>query len=204
MVRTFSVSELKKVVEHRVFPAAWQERAKVALCELNTREVSTKPMFVYAMISRADEPGEYLLTFMCFDEARDLRGLRIKERQENAGEAIGSITEDYPIFVDYLESWTLERRVIPVTIRQAGQRKDEGLWLEYENRCLRAVVERVLASKHKRSVTTTPRDRVSIRGMPPLCMSLPEPNHVTVQICAYDKTGRESTWINVDYWPYND
>jgi hypothetical protein len=86
IVGTFAVSKLEEVAGSSAFPARYQERAKAALLELKTQEVGSEPMFIYARISRGDEPNEYCLAFMCFDEARDLRGIRVREQHGNAGE----------------------------------------------------------------------------------------------------------------------
>lgn len=125
--RPKAIVDLTRIAERHWIPEH-QERAKAALLELRNTVVDTKPIFVYAMLVFED-PNEFRLWFMCFDEGRDLRGIRLREQHEDVKGIVTTLEEDYPIFLDLPKSWTVDQRPIRVRIRDAHQRKDELSWL---------------------------------------------------------------------------
>jgi len=195
-VAVFAVSELERMLQRDYLPLRYRERARAALREFNSKEPNTVPIFVYAILTYGNDPNYDTLGVMCFDKDRDLQGIRIREQLRDSQGALTAIEEDYPIFVGSLESWSLERRVISFAVRDSGQRKDEKRWLEYENRWLKVLVREAVAAKRKQSAPVADGN-LSVRDMPPLYVSVPDPNRVDVQMRAYDKAGNESEWIEV-------
>jgi hypothetical protein len=193
--RPKAIADLTRIAERHWLPEQ-QERAKAALLELRNTVVDTKPIFVCAMLAFED-PNEFRLWFTCFDEGRDLRGIRLREQQEDVKGIVTTLEEDYPIFLDLPKSLTVEQRLIPVRIRDAHQRKDELSWLRYENYRLNALIQETLA-KDKRNASGTALRQMPDMEMPPIYVSIPDPNRVRVEICAYDRAGQKSDWIEVD------
>jgi hypothetical protein len=192
--RLKAIVDLTRIAERHWLPEQ-QERAKAALLELRNTVVDSKPIFVHAMLV-FDDPNQFLLWFVCFDEGRDLRGIRLREQHEDVKGIVTTLEEDYPIFLDLPKSWTVEQRPIPVRIRDAHQRKDELSWLRYENYRLNALIQETLA-KDKRSASGTALQQMPDMEMPPIYVSIPDLNHVRVEVCAYDRAAHKSDWIEV-------
>lgn len=66
----------------------------------------------------------------------------------------------------------------------------------YENYRLNALIQETLA-KDKRSASGTALQQMPDMEMPPIYVSIPDPNHVRVEICAYDRAAHKSDWIEV-------
>ncbi len=192
--RPKAIADLTRIAERHWLPEQ-QERAKAALLELRNTVVDTKPIFVHTMLTFED-PNEFRLWFMCFDEGRDLRGIRLREQHEDVRGIVTTLEEDYPIFLDLPKSWTVDQRPIRVRIRDAHQRKDELSWLRYENYRLNALIHKTLA-KDKQSASGSALQQMPDMEMPPIYVSIPDPNRVRVDICAYDRAGHRSDWIEV-------
>ena len=195
--RAASVASLEGIVKPG-YPVECQTRAKAALAELSSQGADSKPMFVMA-IAMYEGPGKFFLRVKCFDEGRDLRGIRLREQWVDANGVTQTLEEDYPVFCVFwyrLRSSTVEARAIPAHLREHDQRKDDLSWLTYENYVLNASIERALETGEPVMSTRSFRDKL-LGDMPPIYMSDPHRDRVCVQVCAYDREGRESEWIDV-------
>jgi hypothetical protein len=130
-------------------------------------------------------------------EYRDLIGLRVKERHVDVNGTTFTIEEDYPVWIDsspaYSPSW--DDNSVDVHFRQ---RKDEKRWRKY----LEDVrMRRELAAKNKEAQNTgEPIFEIETKKMeiPPVWMSVPEPNKVRVFVSVYDKSGNESEPVEIE------
>jgi len=136
------------------------------------------------------------LTLIVHEGDHDLYGLRIKEQYTDANGTTITIQEDYPVWIDspYGPSWNSNR--VPVGFRR---HKNQKLWQEYLAH-VRAHQE--WANKKKQAGQHDDIDALDIKvrkeEMPPVWISVPEPNQVRVFVSVYDKAGNESDSIEVE------
>lgn len=136
------------------------------------------------------------LTLIVHEGDHDLYGLRIKEQYTDANGTTITIQEDYPVWIDspYGPSWNSNR--VPVGFRR---HKNQKLWQEYLAH-VRAHQE--WANKKKQAGQQDDIDALDIKvrkeEMPPVWISVPEPNQVRVFVSVYDKAGNESDSIEVE------
>ena len=108
------------------------------------------------------------------------------------------IEEDYPIYVAWARTPIFDPTAIPVEVRVQGKQKDERLWRDYMIRALDDVVRRQVDERltdYKR--LKLPPDKEMLDAMPPVYMSVPEPNKVRVVVSVYDRAGNESEGIEL-------
>lgn len=174
------------------------KRAKVALSKLKNGVLDTKPIILHASlewIEPNDDPGLFLTYF---DEDSDLRGLRIKEQYVDPNGMTKILEEDYPLFVNALDGLIWESARFPVQFRDKNQRKDKLLWLECVNKNLDGLIRKYIDKKQQddpasfvRKVTWKEED------MPPVYVSVPDPNVLNVFISIYDRSGNESERVEL-------
>jgi len=196
----FTVGRLTEVVTRSENPAA-QERAKSALAQLNNGIVDTTPILIGAGLG-ADGSGEIHLGVTCFDEDEDLRGLRIKERHADPNGGTQVIDELYPVFASYYTSPPYVAPAYSVRIRTADQRKDESAWKDYMISVLDELI-RWSVQKERTNIEDAVSKAPPKPTMPPVWISIPEPNQVRVSISAYDRAGHESESIDVEVASYS-
>jgi hypothetical protein len=106
-----AIADLTDIVDRRVFPIDFQRRASMALLKLKNETLDTQPIVIFGVLM--SEANETDLMVKCFDEGRDLRGIRIRERQTDANGVVTTLEEDYPVYIDQVKSPTLEDRPFP-------------------------------------------------------------------------------------------
>lgn len=172
-------------------------RAKAALSKLKNGILDTEPILILAIIG-FPEPNVPALNVIYFDEDRDIRGLRIKEEYIDPNGTTTTLEEDYPVFVNALDTLISEHVMFLIQIRDKHQRKDRCLWLEYANRNLDALIRKYLDKRqHDWGDTITRGVPWKEKDMSPVYISVPDPNRVQVFISIYDRAGNESESIKL-------
>jgi hypothetical protein len=171
------------------------KRAKVALAKLKNGVPDPEPILISSVIGRPEGMGP-LLNVVCFDEERDLRGLRVKEQYVDPNGKTTTLEEDYPVFVNALRPFILECVAYPIHIRDKGQRKDKCLWLEYANWNLDGLIRLYVDERQDNGKEPSPREVPKVET-PPIYISVPDPNRVQVLMSAYDRAGHESESIQL-------
>lgn len=158
--------------------------------------VDSKPVLKLARLETLDFDYSSL-HFKIDGEYRDMAGLRVKEHHVDVNGTTFTIEEDYPVWIDsppiYSPSW--QDSSINVHFRQY---KNEKQWKRYlEDIQMR----RELASKNKEAqdagepVFDIETERMEI---PPVWLSVPEPNKVRVFVSVYDCAGNESKAVEIE------
>jgi len=177
--------------------AGVRTRAKAAQARLQNGTLDRNPILIYARLGLPDGNQPKLFP-TSFDEDEDLRGLRIIEEHLDPNGKSTLIEEDYPIYVAWARTPIFDPTAIPVEVRAEGKRKDERLWRDYIIRALDDVVRRQVDERltdYKR--LKLPPDKEMLDAMPPVYMSVPEPNKVRVVVSVYDRAGNESEGIEL-------
>jgi len=191
-----AVTSLTNMADKNMAPDLGK-RAKAALSKLKNGVLDTEPNLILAIIG-FPKPSEPALNIIYFDEDRDIRGLRVKEQYIDPNGMTTTIEEDYPLFVNALDTLISEHTMFPIRIRDKNQRKDRCLWLEYANLNLDELIRKYLDKKqHVGDDTFTRGVLWKEKEMPPVYISVPDPNKVQVFISIYDRAGNESESIKL-------
>jgi len=170
-------------------------RAEAALLKLKNGVLDIRPILIAAGIGFSESNLTPLLGITSFDEDRDLRGLRIKEKYVGPN-ATTTLEEDYPVFVNALKPFILETKIYPIQIRDRHQCKDICLWSEYVNWNLDELI-REYVDKREHDDKRPARLDLPWKETPPIYMSVLDPNRVHVFVSVYDRAGNESNSIKL-------
>ena len=88
-----------------------------------------------------------------------------------------------------------------VKLRSAGRRKDENAWKDYTIAVLEDLVCKFVYDGPVDEPVKLPPSETLTRMMPPIWMSLPEPNQVRVFVSAYDRRERKSEAVELHVSP---
>lgn len=170
--------------------------AKTALTKLENGSLDTEPILLMAAIGISDLNNQPQVDIIYFDENNDLRGLRIKEHYIDSNGLMTILEEDYPVFVNRLNTPTTNSEYFTIHFRDKNQCKDEHLWLEYVNRNLDELI-RLNIDKRQSDTLDTHLKNLPFEKTPPIYISIPDPNKVQVEISVYDREGNESDSIEL-------
>ena len=189
---------LASLAKKTELPSDIINRAKTALTKLENGSLDTEPILLMAAIGISDlnNQPQADIDIIYFDENNDLRGLRIKEHYIDSNGLTTSLEEDYPVFVNTLNTPFTNSAYFPVHFRDKNQRKDEYLWLEYVNRNLDGLI-RLNIDERQSDTLDTHLKNLPFEKMPPIYISIPDPNKVQVEISVYDREGNESDRIEL-------
>jgi hypothetical protein len=113
-------------------------------------------------------------------EDKDLLGLGVVERFKDGTER----SEEYPVYVHAGSTRVVRPGIIPVYLRDEGQQKDESRWEEY-----------VRGDKIDKWSMGHTGGRYYLDTLPPVYVSLPDPNKVDVLVYLYDRRGNKSSLV---------
>lgn len=159
-----------------------KQRTELALSKWQNGRLDREPILLWAQLGKPIGMDTKDLTFLTFDEDKDIVGFGIVEESVDANGLSTTLTEEYKTTGTgpYPPDETVQGFAFKVQIRDGGQRKDEQRWNEY--------------LKAKSRDVNTKGDRIS-EGRPPIWISIPEPNHVDVYLYVYDRQGHKSERI---------
>lgn len=161
----FGVEGLQKRLDKCKYPKDITQRWEMAIKLWKNNTCDPIPILIYAVILKDDE--NVLRMCMYFsDEDRDVVGFGIREAHKTEGGKNQIIEETYPIFEHSSPPavWICQ---FPVEERIGGMRKDKELWRHYT-------------------------EDSSAEVLPPIIVSIPDPNNVDVWVWIYDRAGNKS------------
>lgn len=171
-----------------------RQRAKLAISNWQDGVMDPEPFLIDAAIktSRVEDGERMFLTLVIYDEDFDYVGCVIEEEHVDSNDVRTTLVEKYPIFT-HLDCNVVRFCLVPVLELDENQRKHEEQWQKYVNtprQQLRKEYMRRLKKKYWWRDT-----------LPPVWLSIPEPNKVYVRLGAYDRAGHQSEQINLVYEP---
>lgn len=175
-------------------------RVKTALAQLNDGVRDDMPFLVSVNLGCTDQ-NEPKLFFTCLDAGRNLRGILVREERRDPNGITTTLQERYPLYIAWPEMEILAIHMFPVTIRNAGQHKDEDAWKDYAIVTLEDLVRKFVYNGPVDEVIRLPPSETIDRKMPPIRISLPDASQVRVFVSVYDREGHESEAIQVDTSP---
>ena len=126
------------------------------------------------------------LAVILYDEDKDVLGLGVHEQYTDPNGRRSERLEEYPLFV-HRQVWedVVHARSIRVHIRDAGQQKDSQAWEAYVRG------EEMNRERVGKSVSYYEET------LPPVWISAPDPNRVSVNMYLYDRQGHKSAEVEV-------
>ncbi|MBW7990191.1 MAG: hypothetical protein FVQ84_09280 [Planctomycetes bacterium] len=155
-----------------------------ALSKWQNQTVDPEPILLTGDLSKSRGHEHMYLGFITFDEDMDVYGLGINEVYTDVNSMKVSLTEEYPAFVHRMKPEVLDFRLFPVQIRDAGQRKNEQQWDKY-------------VKGEGIDVNEVRELNLWRATLPPVWVSIPEPNGVNVYVYIYDRAGNKSDPIKL-------
>jgi len=161
-----------------------EQRVELALSKWQNGRLDSEPILLSAALGKPVGRETGRLSFYTFDEDKDIVGFGIVEEYTDSNGSRTTLTEEYETTEkrQYPRDEAVQSFIVRVEIRDAGQRKDEQRWNEY----LEAKPDDVDARGDLAPAGET------LPAMPPIWISIPEPNHVDVRIYTYDQQGHKS------------
>lgn len=182
---------LDQRMKHPKSPNITRRRAMLAKSRWENGIVDPQPFLVEAILVKFEGFDEIYLTLTILDEDQDVIGFAIKEEQIGADSVFKTLYERYPVFIFCLPFITCDVHLVPIQIRTKQQQKDEGLWRKYLDLDYEELYKNYTKERARSDDTAYP-EVFWEETLPPVWLSIPEPNKVDVWIWVYDKTGNKS------------
>lgn len=160
-----------------------EQRTRLALSRWQNGVIDHEPILLYASASRSSRAYSATLSLMAYDEDKDLLGIVVEEEPSDANGA--PLSEYYPVYAHLRQLDTADTRSIGIHLRGKGDRKDEARWEEY------------VRSKEIEETALKRNARYYMDSMPPVYITVPEPNGVAVWIRLYDGAGNQSARVRI-------
>jgi len=166
-----------------------EQRVETALSKWQNGRLDREPIMLSAQLAKPIGMETKNLAFFTFDEDKDIVGFGIIEEYADVNGLRTTLTEEYKTTGNgpYPPDEAVQAFVFQVQIRDAGQRKDVQQWNEYLEAKLRDV----------ETGRELPPVGKAWHIMPPIWISIPEPNRVDVYVYVYDRQGHKSERIRV-------
>ena len=176
------LKHLKEEAKRKGYSAV-EQRYELAISKWKNRTVDREPILIDAGLGKSIVLP-VLVGLITFDEDMDVFGIGINEECADVNGIKTTLTEEYPAFVHRMKPEMLDLRLFPVQIRDAGQRKNTQRWDEYvKGEGIDVNDVRVLICWRE--------------TLPPVWVSIPEPNTVDVYVYIYDQAGHKSNPIKL-------
>ena len=187
---------LTDIIKTTDLPVHVRNRAEFAISQWQNDVVDCKPILVNAVLGKPQEVDKVLLALIIFDEDKDTVGFVIKEEYVNSSGVKTTLEEDYPAYVHCLPFAVVDAHWVAVQIRDKHQQKDEQLWNEYVSTDFEQLVNEYIQSNNF-SIESFYPGRFWEDTLPPVWVSISEPNKVDVWVWVYDKAGNRSEAVRL-------
>jgi hypothetical protein len=152
-----------------------KERARLALSRWQDQAINPEPILFWADLSRPVTA----LAINFFDEDMDVIGFGIEEHHIDPNGTKQVLTEEYPAFVHFQWPDVGILKIVPIHVRDAGQQADTKKWDDYAKG---VGIDMNLEMSREYWKET----------LPPVWVSIPEPNVTDVCVYVYDRAGHKS------------
>ena len=181
-----------------------RDRAQQAIANYTNSTIEPEPYLLYARILEdAPGPERNELDVAVLDEDKDLLGFGVKEELKDPDGNVHILEEEYPAFVHYQGLATVNVYTIPFFTRTNEQRKNEKIWADYVEMDFDTKMEQIKLPNSSRGWFAD-MEEYNIRlyelwekSLPPIWISIPDPNKLTVWVYVYDKAGHKSNSVKL-------
>ena len=172
------------------------QRLRLAISKWQNGVVDPEPILIRGIIGDTAIRGEEImfLTLITFDEDVDLVGFVIEEEHMDSNGNSTMLMEKYPVLTHISDLGVVMWKGIPVLVRDKSQRKPDDQWQKYVSTPLQQLEEEYM--RRTKKIYWSWRDT-----LPPVWVSVPEPNRVDVWIRVYDRAGHLSERVALVHEP---
>jgi hypothetical protein len=165
-----------------------QQRIELAISKWQNGVPDPEPILMHAVIAESSEG--VLLVLVTFDEDADVLGFVIEEERVDPNRVRMALSERYPVFTHLDPRGIAQFKPFPVQVRDEDQRKPDDQWQTYVSTPLQQLREEYMRRLNKEYASW--RDT-----LPPVWVSVPEPNKVDVRLRVYDEAGHLSEPVSL-------
>lgn len=191
------VHSLQEIIHRSGDRVNVRERARLAISKWQDDVLEPDPILIDVALTKAKvRDGERMfLMLVTFDEDADLVGFVIQEEHVDSNGIKTKILEKYPVFTHLDKCGGVVRfSFVPVLVRDENQRKPADQWEKYLSTPLQQLKEEYMRRLKKKYWSW--RDT-----LPTVWVSVPDPNRVDVQLCAFDRAGHLSERVSLKREP---
>jgi hypothetical protein len=194
--REMDIKGLQQLSQRPWMPSDAKERARTVITKYQDRVHDQEPILIVAVLLRSEGSEKRELGLWAYDEDRDLAGFALREELRDLNGRVIELEERYPVFAHYPVIGVFDHCPVPVRVRDAGQRKDEGQWADYLDMDFDRIVKEQLPDR-------SPPDfwsrlwRLWEDTVPAVWISIPEADKVDVSLYVYDQAGHKSNVVNL-------
>jgi len=182
---------LNESTKHTKWPISVKKRAEVAMAKWRNGVLDATPILVSASLIKFQGLTKIDLALTVFDEDRDTVGFGIREEYIDFVETPKILEEQYPVYLHCLPLVVADVHLVPTNIRTAYQKRDKKLWKDYLSLDYEKAYKEYLQGREPYDVNMYPENFWE-ETLPPVLISIPEPNKVDVWVWVYDKAGNKS------------
>jgi hypothetical protein len=187
---------LSEAMKNPIFPLDAKKRAESALSKWKNGTMDREPVLIFACVTQAYGTEEIDLALEIYDEDEDVLGFVIREEYTKTKV---SIEESYPVYTHCTSFDVADLHRVVVQIRDENQRKDETQWGKYTSTSLEELVKAHIENDQF-SANSLRSGQFWEETLPPVWVSIPEPNKADVWIYIYDKAGHKSEPVKLFNW----
>jgi hypothetical protein len=173
-----TLNALRIFIRYPWLPADAKERAENALTKYQNKTPAPEPVLIVATLGKVTGDDQVYLNFLAYDEDRDLEGFVVEEEHQDPNGRRFKFEERYPAFTHLRMTTAADIIGFPINLRGVRERMDEERWVRYRD-------EPVPAGIHWEDT------------LPPVWISLPEPNRAAVSLFLYDSAGHKSNQVRL-------
>ncbi len=171
-----------ELTNFRAPDSAAEQRRQLALSKWQNGVLDREPILLAAILTRVVGAHVPASVVFGYDEDKDLLGLGVVERYKDGTER----SEEYPVYVHADSTRIVCPGSMPVYLRDKGQQKDQSRWEEY-----------VRGDKIDKWSMGHTGGEYYRDTLPPVYVSLPDPNGVDVLVYLYDRRGNKSSLVEL-------
>jgi hypothetical protein len=187
---------LRMFLRYPWMPPDAKERAEEAMAKYRNKTLDPEPVLIGATLGKPTGIDQVYLNLLVYDECEDLEGFVVKEECYDPNGAQFEFEERYPAFAHLLMTGVADIVSIPVHIRDVHERKDEERWAKYCDQPLPAHTEESMSGE-KLPRGSSMSDTRWEATLPPVWISIPEPNRVIISLYLYDCAGYRSNRVTL-------
>ena len=200
----YDLDALQKWAEASWMPADAKERIQEAMTKYQNGVRDPEPLLIVAGLSGMESDGYYIHVWT-YDEDEDVLGCIVREEPLRADDGQRMLEEYYPTFIRGPIVGIAGGSSFPGHIRKGHERKDVKAWADYPDTDFERLEKELFAAAPKPPPSDNPfedprrehRFQFWEDTLPPVWISIPEPNHVKVWVSVYDKAGRKSNEVEL-------
>ena len=182
-----------------------RERSLLAIKKYKNKIIDPQPILLYPCLSQAIGTEKTGLYLEIFDEDMDTLGFIIREEVIDSNNILHTLEEEYPVFFNSPYSNVVITPLIPISVRSNNQKKDEQIWEQFlttDYEYLKEEAARLNDKWYQFFSENILDESLSLKNkwketLPPIWISIPDINDVTVWIQIYDKAGNKSDFIKL-------